>query len=1113
MSQATLHRPDAQRLAALHRTALLDSPPEEGFDRLTRLAARLLGAPIALIGFVAEDRQFLKSATGLPEGWAARRELPLTHSYCRYVVESGQPLVVEDARRHPLVRYNPAIRELSWIAYAGVPLTTADGHTLGALSVIDALPRLWSVRDMALLRDLGACVVTEIELRSARMAGSAEAPVRRPLPQQPAPGPVLPEAGGLPTALIGTDGRWLRVSRALADLLGTTPDALVGRPGEAFTHPDDRAADREATRLLLAGECASYTVEKRMFREGEAPIWVLTTVSRLSGPPDGFLVAFHDITHRKLAELDLQIREERHRLAAEATQDVIYDWDLLTDRIVWGEQSAFGYRPHSASTPASWWYERIHSEDRERIVTGIQTAIAGGDRSWSGEYRFRRADDGYAHVLDRGTIVRDPGGDAVRMVGTMVDTSERHRAELLARRQAVLLEQIASGLDLDVVLAGAGRLIEEHGQGLVAAILLLDPESRTLRLAHAPGLGPAARAALEAAVEPGGAGASVRAASSGSRAVIADLATDREAEPWRAPLLAQGLRAEWAVPLLAADGALLGTLDVFCPEARTPVEAELRLLAVAGDLAEIAVERSRSQEALARGVRLLEQVLETLPIGVWVLDRQGRILFGNSNGWQIWGGARSLGIDDFGQFRAWRTDTGELLTPEGWAATRAIRYGETVINEVLQIEAFDGAPRTILNSAVPLRGLDGEIVGAITLTQDVSEQRASEEALRRSEEHLRHAQKMEAVGQLAGGIAHDFNNLLTGILSYSDLVLQELRAGDPMREDIDQIRQAAQRAAALTRQLLAFSRRQVLQPKVLSLNAVVSSLDSMLHRLVGADVSLETDLDPDLWPVLADPGQLEQVLVNLVVNARDAMPGGGRIVIATANLDVGELHAARSGGVPTGAYASLSVADTGAGMDVQTQARVFDPFFTTKEAGKGTGLGLSTVYGIVEQSGGHIALESAPGQGATFTIYLPRYTGPLRIAPEHHERRTLPGGTETVLLVEDEATVRSSVHRLLRRHGYKVIEARHGADALRIAEDAGETIDMVLTDIVMPEMGGRELVDRLRDRHPGLKVLFMSGYSDKAVAVDGVMPPDTGFVQKPFTAEELTRRIREILDG
>jgi CheY-like chemotaxis protein len=371
---------------------------------------------------------------------------------------------------------------------------------------------------------------------------------------------------------------------------------------------------------------------------------------------------------------------------------------------------------------------------------------------------------------------------------------------------------------------------------------------------------------------------------------------------------------------------------------------------------------------------------------------------------------------------------------------------------------------------------------------------------------------MEAEGQLAGGIAHDFNKLLTAILSYCDLQLEEVRQGDPIRGDIEQIRLAGQRAAGLTRQLLAFSRRQVLQPKVLSLNQVVTETNGMLRRLVGADIVLDVACDAGLWYTLADPGQIELVLMNLVVNARDAMPHGGRLTIATSNRELSGESGARPNGVRAGSYVALEVSDTGVGIDPGNHARVFEPFFTTKDPGKGTGLGLSTVYGIVKQSGGHITLDSAPGRGATFTMLLPRYLGNEPPASSRVDRRRLPGGTETLLLVEDEAAVRSSARRLLERQGYTVLEARHGADALRLVEESGRPIDLVVTDLVMPEMGGKELAERLRAHRPGLKVLFMSGYTEKAIAADGVMPPNTGFVEKPFTVEQLMRRLREILD-
>jgi len=1092
---------------------LLDSPPEEAFDRLTRLAARLLGAPVALVSVVGDDRVFFKSATGLSEPWASRRSTPLAYSFCRHVVSSGAPLVVEDARRHPLVRTNPAIRELGWISYAGVPLITADGQTAGAFCVIDSLPRIWSPRDLALLEDLAASVVTEIELRSVRPRPPGAAGAARPDPAS-----AVFEASALPMGIIVADGRWLRVNRALAELLGTTPEALAGCPAEAFTHPADRPADREATRLLLAGECASYSAEKRLLREGEEPLWAVSTVTLLpngDGTPAHLHVALQDITDRKQAELDLRMREERYRFVAETTQDAVWDWDLLTDRIVWGERGdgVFGANRHAFGTSAAWWYERVHADDRERVVGGMHEAIARGADSWTDEYRFRRADGGYARVRDRATIMRDEAGDAVRMVGALLDTTEPTRTDLLARGQSRLIEQIAVGLDLDAVLERVVRFIEARGSDLLACIMVLDSEDGVLRLAGGPSLSGELRTALASLpVEPE-AGLAALAATRREPVVIPDLAAESSAERWRGPFLEHGIRASWSTPLFATDGALLGTLDVHYREPHAPDDADRRAVEAACHLAEIAIERGRSREALARIIRLLEQVLDSLPVGVWVLDRSGRIMFGNPAGRAIWGGARDFGIEEFGACRGWRTDSGEPIAPAEWAAARAILKGETVLGEVVQIEGFDGIRKTILDSAMPLRSQDGQIVGAINLNEDVTERRAGEEALRRSEEQLRHAQKMEAVGQLAGGIAHDFNNLLTGILSYSDLVLEELRPGDPIRADVEQIRHAGQRAAALTHQLLAFSRRQVLQPHVLSLNSCVTELEPMLRRVVGAGVALETRLDPGLWYVLADPAQLEQVLVNLVMNARDAVAAGGRVTITTANLEPDAPGEAHGNGVRPGAYVTLAVRDNGAGMDGPMQARIFDPFFTTKSPGQGAGLGLSTVYGIVEQSGGRIAVESAPGRGATFTVFLPRYTGPRPAVPGRGDRRELPGGSETLLLVEDEAAVRSSARRLLEGHGYTVIEARHGADALRILEEGHRRIDLVLTDLVMPEMGGRELVERVRARHPAMKVLFMSGYSERALTIDGVMPPGTGYMEKPFTVEQLTRRTREILDG
>jgi two-component system, cell cycle sensor histidine kinase and response regulator CckA len=1118
-----------ERLAADTRSALLDSPPEEAFDRLTRMAARLLGAPVSLITVVTEDRQFFKSAIGLPEPWASRRGSPLTHSFCRHVAASGEPLVVEDTRRHPLLRSNPAVRELGWIAYAGVPLVTPHGLVVGAFSVVDGMPRLWSERDVSLLRDLAACAASEIELRTLQAQEPAPKPLTNGGPRQPD----VFEDTGIPMGVSSPDGRWTRVNQALCELLGFREDELLGALSEGIIHPDDRPVQREAVRLLLAGECPSYTSEYRCLRRNGEATWGLVTVTLVAdaeGRARHFVFAIQDISDRKRAEADLRESEERYRLVVQATRNAAWDWDLVSNRVVWGEglETLLGHTPAGLVTTAAWWYEHIHAEDRERVVAAIQGALGRGERAWEQEYRFRRADGTYARVAVRSYVVTDRSGEAVRVVGAMADVSQareleaelrsdiadRQRAESLAAGQSRLLERIASGEDLKKILDGIVRFAEEHGSGFVGSLMTLELGGERLRLASAPSL-PDGYLKTAHVVPVGPAhGSCGTAAYRRAPVVVRDIATDPlwDFPEQREAALAAGLRACWSVPISSTSGVVLGTFANYYRERREPSPDDYRIVEIASHLAEIAIERSRNLEALGQSSRLLQQVLETLPVGVWVVGPSGRIVYGNAAGQQLWGGARYVGIDGFDQFKGWWVESGKPIAPEEWAAARAVRHGEISLNELIRIQGFDGSERVILNSAVPIMGAGGTIEGAIVLNQDVSDQRAAEEALRRSEEQLRQSQKMEAVGQLAGGIAHDFNNLLTAILSYCDLLLDEVRQGDPIRGDVEQIRQAGQRAAGLTRQLLAFSRRQVLQPKVLSLNSVVTETEGMLRRLIGADIVLDIACDPGLWYVLADPGQIEQVLVNLVVNARDAMPQGGRLAIATSNRELTGESIERPNGVRAGSYVVLEVSDTGVGIDLAIHARIFEPFFTTKEPGKGTGLGLSTVYGIVQQSGGHITVESAPGRGARFTVFLPRYIGSEPASLSKTDRRRLPGGTETLLLVEDEAAVRSSARRLLERQGYHVLEARHGADALRIVEESGRPIDLVVTDLVMPEMGGKELAERLRTHRPGLKVLFMSGYTEKAIAAGGIMPPNTGFVEKPFTVEQLMRRLREILD-
>ncbi|MGA8013314.1 MAG: PAS domain S-box protein [Candidatus Acidiferrales bacterium] len=417
----------------------------------------------------------------------------------------------------------------------------------------------------------------------------------------------------------------------------------------------------------------------------------------------------------------------------------------------------------------------------------------------------------------------------------------------------------------------------------------------------------------------------------------------------------------------------------------------------------------------------------------------------------------------------------------------------------------DGSWHVIESRASAILDAHKEVEKLVIVNRDVSERR-------QLEEKFRQAQKMEAVGRLSGGVAHDFNNLLGVIIGYAEFLQESLAPEDKLRGSVDEILKAGKRAASLTRQLLAFSRQQVLDPKVLDLNGVVSDMEKMLRRLIGEDVELSTVLSPELGRLKADQGQLEQVVMNLVVNARDAMPQGGKLVIDTQNMVMDDAFIRRYPyPVQAGPYVCLTVTDSGIGMDPETKARAFEPFFTTKEKGKGTGLGLSTVYGVVKQSGGYIDIDSSPGAGTTFKIYLPRVHDAIK-AESPTGTATSFTGNETILLAEDETSLRTLTRNTLELCGYKVLEAKDGIEALEVSDRHQGSIDLLLTDMVMPGMGGRALAQELTRRRPDIRLAYMSGYTGQAVGSQGPVDPGSVFLLKPFTREVLTRKIREALD-
>jgi PAS domain S-box-containing protein len=647
---------------------------------------------------------------------------------------------------------------------------------------------------------------------------------------------------------------------------------------------------------------------------------------------------------RKRSENALRMSEQRFELMARATNDAVWDWDLVTHRIWWnvGVRSFLGYPPDHIGTDLAWWHAHIHPEDRERVVSCIRSVIDSGGRFWLDEYRYLCADGSYACVFDRGYVIHDERGKAVRMIGAMMDITDRKRAE----------------------------------------------------------------------------------------------------------------------------------------------------------------------EALRETNETLRTLIQASPLGIAVTDQTEKLRIWNPAAERIfgWKAHEVIGRALPATARPNGPDELHVLT------TRALR-GEALTGVEVACQKRDATPIDLSLSMAPLRDARGDISGAMALVADITERKVAEEQKTQLKEQLRQSQKMEAIGQLAGGIAHDFNNLLTAVSGYAELLQGRFEASDPNRYYADEILKSSNRASLLTRQLLAFSRRQVLQPRVLDLNSVVHGVEGLLRRLIGDHLELVTSLDPAIGLVKADQGQIEQIIMNLAVNARDAMPQRGTLRIETQNVELGEEYLRLHGRVRSGPHVMLAVSDTGCGMSSDVQSHLFEPFFTTKSKDKGTGLGLATVYGIVKQSEGDVWVQSELGSGTTFRIYLPRV-----FEAEEPARRDLPRarpqrGTETILLAEDSEVVRRLLRELLTQNGYRVLEAANGEDAVRASRNYDGTIHLLVTDMVMPQMSGRELAAALKPERPGLKVLYMSGYTEEAIAKHGVLDPGTTFLEKPFSPESLAKAVREILES
>lgn len=525
------------------------------------------------------------------------------------------------------------------------------------------------------------------------------------------------------------------------------------------------------------------------------------------------------------------------------------------------------------------------------------------------------------------------------------------------------------------------------------------------------------------------------------------------------------------------------------------------------DAVERVLQAVRLERQLAESEARFHLFMDNNPAIAFIKDDGGRFLYANPSLHRLIGNGGILGKTDFD---LWSKETASQLREHDLAA---IQGGEEGAQFHETVTTLTGLRRNLLTYKFPLQDSSGQKMLA-GMAVDLTQQMAAEEALRQREAELRQSQKMEAVGQLAGGVAHDFNNLLTVIIGYNELVrISVERGGTVDLQHLLEVSKAADKAVMLTKQLLAFSRRRAVEPKILNLNAVIKDCENMLRRLIGEDIVIQTVLEPVLQPILQDQGQVEQVLLNLVVNARDAMPEGGDLKVETANIELDDQFVASHPGVKPGAFVKLTVKDSGHGMDQATMARIFEPFFTTKEIGRGTGLGLATVSGIVKQSHGLVSVQSEVGRGTTFEVYFPIKLNGSESTQTAPQPQTHLRGSETILLVEDEEGVRGLCRHTLQAYGYHVLEAQNPLVAIRVSETHKGDIDLLITDVVMPQVSARQMVDVLRLRRSGMKVLYISGYNEEVISRQGIQLDKDRLLQKPFTPIALATRIREVLDS
>lgn len=747
----------------------------------------------------------------------------------------------------------------------------------------------------------------------------------------------------------------------------------------------------------------------------------------------------------------------------------------------------------------TWRPERTMAQTVERAVADI---LAGRQSEYIREYRAPRGGEETWNLF---RLAAHAAGEQRGLLVVHVDITERRRAERYSAIQQAVLERVVGGEPLrDTLRLLAGMIDAETGR-FRTAILCREPRTGVVGHIHGASLSQIAFAEFDRRVASGTPSPHDPALTAGTPVVVPDLPRHAGWSSFLDCAEQAGIAAAWTTAIRTSIGVPVAGFVCYYPHADQPNRGDELLRALAAPLAAIAIERALSSRAIAEADQRYRSVFALHPDAVFTLDGSGLLQTANPVSERLFGAiARELRGRRF-------TDWVEPSSRE--ETERRLHKAIAGTPQRFRTTVTDHARRavTLDMTLVPLV-VEGAVEGVYGVAKDLTEQLRAEAALLESAERLRQSQKLEAVGQLAGGVAHDFNNLLTAVRGYAEVLIQDPAVPTSAHHDLTEITRAVERGATLTRQLLTFSRQQVVQVRLVEINALVEGIRSMLVRLLASDISLSVIPSPDPAWVRADPALLEQMLLNLVVNASDAMPDGGQVVV-----EVGRTRAGNGPPflpLPAGPddWVTLTVRDTGRGMPPDVQARIFEPFFTTKPPGQGTGLGLSTVYGIVEQSGGQIGFRSAVGQGSIFAVALPATAAGEPAAPSRPEPK-VAAGTEVILLVEDEEAVREMVHRLLAAAGYTVLVARHGQDAVLVADQYAGPIDLLLTDVIMPELHGPQLAKALRATRPTLRVVYMSGYTRNEIDRRGLVEIGAAFLPKPFSVAHLSRTIREVLDG